>query len=78
MTFRKISESEAELHQPPTPTFFLESWTRFKMTAPHSIDFTFRCKAHQHVVTHGDIGLFWASYIDAPESKSIYFRDDKG
>src|SRR5881628_2116337 len=21
---------------------------------------------------------FWASYIDAPENKSIYFRDDKG
>ena len=78
MTFTKISESEAELHQPPTPTFHLESWTRFKLVAPHYIDMTFRCKPHQHVFTNGYIGLFWASYIDAPENKSIYFRDDKG
>jgi hypothetical protein len=78
MTFTKISESEAVLHQPPTPTFHLESWTRFKLVAPHYIDMTFRCKPHQHVFTNGYIGLFWASYIDAPENKSIYFRDDKG
>lgn len=78
MTFRKISGSEAELHQSPTPTFHLESWTRFKLVAPHYIDLTFRCKAHQHVFAYGYIGLFWATYIDAPENKSIYFRDDKG
>jgi len=78
MTFTKISDSEAELHQPPTPTFFLESWTRFKLVAPHYIDFTYRCKPHQHAFRNGYIGLFWASYIDAPENKSLYFRDDKG
>jgi len=78
MTFRKISESVAELHQPPTPTFHLESWTRLRLSAPHYIDLTFRCKPHQHVFTHGYIGLFWATYIDAPENKAIYFRDDKG
>src|SRR6185295_16173780 len=73
----KISDTEAELHQEPTPTFFLESWTRFKLVAPHYIDFTFRCKPHQHAFHNGYIGLFWASYINAPENKSIYFRDDK-
>src|SRR5213593_71378 len=78
MTFAKISDSETELHQPPTPTFHLESWTRFKLVAPHYIDMTFRCKPHQHVFTNGYIGLFWATYIDNPENKSIYFRDDKG
>jgi hypothetical protein len=77
MTFTKISENEAELHQPPTPTFHLESWTRFELVAPHYIDVVFRCKPHQHVFTNGYIGLFWASYINAPENKSIYFRDDK-
>jgi len=66
MTFTKISGSEAELHQPPTPTFHLESWTRFKLVAPHYIDMLFRCKPHQHVFTNGYIGLFWATYIDAP------------
>src|SRR5207244_1335496 len=78
ITFTRISESEAELHQPETPTFHLESWTRFKLVAPHYIDFSFRCKPHQHAFTNGYIGLFWATYINAPENKSIYFRDDKG
>lgn len=77
MTFTKISDAEAELHQPPTPTFFLESWTRFTLVAPHYIDVAFRCKPHQHAFRNGYIGLFWASYIEAPENKSIYFRDGK-
>ncbi len=76
MTFRRLSETEAELHQPPTPTFFVESWTRFRLSPPHSIDFTFRFKPHQHAFTHGYVGLFWASYINAPEDKSIYFRGE--
>jgi hypothetical protein len=73
MTFRKISDSEAELHQPATPTFQLESWTRFKLVAPHYIDMSFRCVPRQHVFPRGWIGLFWASYINAPLDKSIYF-----
>ncbi len=73
MTFRKISDREAELHQPPTQTFQLESWTRFKLAEPHFIDMHYRCTAHQHVFKRGYIGLFWASYIDAPEDKSMYF-----
>jgi hypothetical protein len=73
MTFRRLSDREAELHQPPTPTFHLESWTRFTLAPPHSIDFQYRCKAHQHIFRRGYIGLFWASYISAPEDKSMYF-----
>lgn len=34
----------------------------------------FRCVPRQHVFTHGYIGLFWASYINGPEDKSLYFR----
>ncbi len=49
MTLAQISESEAELHQDATPNFQLESWTRFKLVAPHYIDFSFRCMPHQHV-----------------------------
>jgi hypothetical protein len=74
MEFRKISDSEAELHQSPTPTFHLESWTKFKLTAPHYVDMAFRCVPMQHVFAHGYIGLFWANYINAPEDKSMYFR----
>src|SRR5437870_6893154 len=55
MTFRQISDFEAELHQPPTPTFHLESWTRFKLAAPHYLDMSYRCVAHQHVFQRGYI-----------------------
>lgn len=74
MTFRKLSDHEAELHQPPTPTFQLESRTRFTFVEPYYLDMTYRCVAHQHLFEHGYIGLFWASYINAPEDKSMYFR----
>ncbi len=74
MTFRKISDTEAELHQGPTPTFHLESWTRFTLAAPHYVDMAFRFRPTQHAFNHGYIGLFWASYIHGPEDKSMYFR----
>ena len=73
MTFKQLSDSEAELHQPPTPTYHVESWTRFRLVAPHYLDMTFRCVAHQHVFARGYMGLFWASYIHAPLDKSMYF-----
>ncbi len=73
MTFQQISDAEAELHQPPTPTYHVESWTRFKLVAPHYLDMSFRCVAHQHVFPRGYMGLFWASYIHAPLDKSMYF-----
>ena len=78
MTFKRLGESEAELHQPPTPTFHLESWTRFKLVEPHYIDLEYRCVPRQHVFRFGYIGLFWASYINAPADKSLYFRGSVG
>lgn len=81
MTMRRLSDTAAELHQPPTPTFHLESWTRFELVAPHYVDMTFRCRATQHVFPHGYIAIFWASYMNAPADKSLYFRggwDDRG
>src|SRR5262245_48764888 len=74
MTFRRVSGGEAELHQPPTPTFHLESWTRFALRPPHYVDLHFRFRPTQHAFTHGYVGLFWASYLNAPEDKSLYFR----
>jgi hypothetical protein len=74
MELRQISQTEVELHQPPTPTFHLESWTHFRLSAPHYVDMSFRCRATQHAFHHGYIGLFWASYINAPEDQSMYFR----
>jgi hypothetical protein len=77
MSLISISESEAELHQPPTPTFQVESWTRFKLVAPHYLDVSFRCVAHKAVFPRGYLTLFWASYINAPVDKSIYFLGGK-
>jgi hypothetical protein len=74
MTFKKLSATEAELHQPPTPTFFLESRTKFTLREPDFIDFDFRFTATQHAFKRGYLGLFWASYINAPEDKSLYLR----
>jgi hypothetical protein len=74
MTFRKLSATAAELHQPPTPTFHLESTTRFTLREPDAIDFHFRFRATQHVFKRGYLGLFWANYINAPEDKSMYLR----
>ena len=74
MTFRKVNAATAELHQPPTPNFHMESWTTFTLKAPHYIDFEFRCIPRQHVHERGWFGIFWASYINAPLDKSMYFR----
>ena len=46
MSFRQLSDSEAELHQPPTPVFHVESWTRFHLVPPHNLDMHFRCVPH--------------------------------
>ena len=74
MRLEKISPTEAELHQPPTPHFHLESRTRLKLVEPHYVDFAYRCRPHQHAFPYGYIGLFWASYINGPDDKSMYFR----
>jgi hypothetical protein len=74
MAFKKVSATVAELHQPPIPTFKLESTSRFSLREPDMIDFEFSFKAHQHVFKRGYLGLFWASYINAPEDKSMYLR----
>lgn len=73
MQLRQSDADSVELHQPPTPTFFLESWTTFRLTKPDAVDFTFRFVPRQHAFHFGHIGLFWASYIAAPDDKSMYF-----
>ena len=78
MQLTRISGTEAELHQPPTPTFHLESWTRFRLVAPHYLEMDFRCRAHRDVFPRGYLSLFWASYMNAPADKSMYFLGGLG
>jgi hypothetical protein len=74
MTFKKVSDTVAELRQDATPTFKLESTARFTLREPDMIDFHFKFRATQHVFKRGYLGLFWASYMNAPEDKSMYLR----
>jgi hypothetical protein len=74
MRFTKVDDATAQLHQPATPRFGLESMTTFRLREPCYVDMRFECMAHRDAFHHGYIGLFWASYINAPEDKSLYFR----
>lgn len=75
MQLRRINANTVELHQPPTPIFKVESWTRFAATGPHQIDFSFRCKPHRSDYVGDFLGVFWASYMNGPLNKSMYFID---
>ena len=78
MEFRRMEGAGAELHQPATPMFGVESWTQFRLVAPHYLDMSFRCVPRKAVFSRGYLGLFWASYMDAPTDKSIYFLGGLG
>ena len=70
----RIDENSVVLHQPKTPLSRVESWTTFTLTPPHYIDVNFRCIFHsEDFFQHGYAGIFWASYINAPADKKIYF-----
>lgn len=74
MTFTRVDATTAELHQPQTPFYGVESWTRFEVKEPYYIDMHFRCVPHKEVFEGGFLGVFWASYINAPLDKSMYMR----
>ena len=75
MSLKRIDERTVELYQPPTPIFKVESWTRFSVGDPHYVDFSYRCVPHRDEYAGGFLGVFWASYINAPLDKSMYFID---
>jgi hypothetical protein len=75
MTLYRKREDEVLLHQRATPLSSVESLTSFKLTEPHYIDITFECILHDEAFfQHGYAGLFWASYIQNPADKKIYFK----
>jgi len=73
MHFSKVDAHTAELHQPETPYYGVESWTTFTLREPHYLDMDFRCIPRKDVFEGGFMGVFWASYINAPHDKGIYF-----
>lgn len=51
----------------------LESMTRYTLVAPHCIDVDFTALPTQAKFSKDYFGMFWASYINNPRDRSIYF-----
>lgn len=73
MQLTLLQPNEVELYQSATPCTHVESWTKYRFASEHCIDMDFRCRLHQNVFPFGYLALFWASYINAPFDKSMYF-----
>ena len=73
MTFTRVNETTVDLHQPPTPVYGVESWTRFEVREPYYVDMTFRCIPRKPAFKGDTLGVFWASYMNGPDNKSVYF-----
>jgi len=73
MEFHKIDDRTAELRQPPTPYWKVESITRFRLADPYYIDVTFQSTPRESVFQGGAMGVFWAGYINNPSDKSIFY-----
>ena len=59
----------------------LASMTRFTLVAPHAIDVDFTAVPTLAKYANDYIGMFWASYINNPRDRAIYFlgriKDDR-
>ncbi len=74
MELKRVSKTSVELYQAETPLSHVESWTTFKMLTPHYIDVSFRCIIKSdEFFKYNYAGFFWASYINTPQDKKIYF-----
>jgi len=73
MEIRRAGEHAAELHQPPTPHWQLESWLRCTLLEDGTIEMSLECVPRARTFKNGYIGLFFASYINQPESLDIHF-----
>ena len=73
MQLRKVGAQAYELYQAALPESGLESATRFELRAPHAVDCVFECIPRRDDFPFGHLTIFWASYIQEPVDKSIWF-----
>ena len=73
MTLRRISEGSVELHAAPGPHWGVETWTRFTVREPDSIDIDFECVLRKGSAHGRFLGLFFANYVNSPEDGAYYF-----
>jgi hypothetical protein len=78
MELRIISPYVVELHQPPSFLHGLESCQRYELLKDGTIQLTVEAVARQKSFRYGYINLFWASYIQQPESLDIHFPGPAG
>ena len=74
MQIRQTGKYKVQLHQGPTRHWQLESWITYELLEGGVIEMTFECVPRARTFEHDYIGLFFASYIEHPESKAIYFK----
>lgn len=73
MHLRRIDEHTVELHQPPTPHYGVESCLRYTLLPDGAIELCIECIPRRKTFRHGYLCIFFASYINQPESLDIHF-----
>ncbi|MCZ7637296.1 MAG: hypothetical protein M5U12_15445 [Verrucomicrobia bacterium] len=74
------SNSVILVRQAKDDPWALASTMEYTVTAPHAIDFEFRCRPHdvRRFGRHGYAVLFWANYLNDVEDVALHFRGVTG
>jgi len=74
MVLTQDSSSHVNLFQANTENWPLQTSVDFNVTNANALDFTIKAKPLADTWSkHGYIGMFFASYLDSPEDKSLHF-----